>query len=97
MWPRNLRPACPVVDIVGHDASVSELEGDHKSGLRKPPVRVRQPAEKRKAAALQQKLTCRQARWRHDAVGPVAEVSTQEQCIALHPGSNPGRASKGEL
>lgn len=40
------------------------------------------------------KLTMRQACRRHGAVGPVAEVSTQEQCIALHPGSNPGRASK---
>jgi hypothetical protein len=27
------------------------------------------------------------------AAGPVAEVSTREQCIALHPGSSPGRAS----
>jgi len=28
-----------------------------------------------------------------DRIGPVAEVSTREQCIALYPGSNPGRAS----
>jgi hypothetical protein len=42
-------------------------------------------------------LTCHQACRRHHAVGPVAEVSTQEQCIALHPGSNPGRASNGRV
>jgi len=29
----------------------------------------------------------------HDHGGPVAEASTREQCIALHPGSNPGRVS----
>src|SRR4051812_35134081 len=28
-----------------------------------------------------------------DGLGPVAEASTREQCIALYPGSNPGRAS----
>jgi len=28
-----------------------------------------------------------------DRHGPVAEASTREQCIALYPGSNPGRAS----
>jgi hypothetical protein len=28
-----------------------------------------------------------------DRPGPVAEASTREQCIALYPGSNPGRAS----
>jgi len=29
----------------------------------------------------------------HDCRGPVAEASTREQCNALYPGSNPGRAS----
>src|SRR5213079_748467 len=29
-----------------------------------------------------------------DCRGPVAEASTREQCNALYPGSNPGRASK---
>src|SRR6185312_4414084 len=28
-----------------------------------------------------------------DCRGPVAEASTREQCNALYPGSNPGRAS----
>jgi hypothetical protein len=28
-----------------------------------------------------------------DLFGPVAEASTREQCNALYPGSNPGRAS----
>jgi hypothetical protein len=31
-----------------------------------------------------------------DAVGPVAEAFTQEQCIALYPGSNPGRPSNSQ-
>jgi hypothetical protein len=29
----------------------------------------------------------------NDRLGPVAEVSTRERCIALYPGSSPGRAS----
>jgi len=29
----------------------------------------------------------------NDRFGPVAEASTREQCIALYPGSNPGRVS----
>src|ERR1700730_17790960 len=38
----------------------------------------------------------------HDLIGdgchgPVAEASTREQCIALYPGSNPGRASNRAL
>jgi hypothetical protein len=42
-------------------------------------------------------LTIHQIWQCHDAIGPVAEVSTQEQCIALHPGSSPGRASKRDF
>jgi hypothetical protein len=56
--------------------------------------RLSRVARQRKRSAG---LTCHQACRRHYAVGPVAEVSTQEQCIALHPGSNPGRASNGVL
>jgi hypothetical protein len=38
-------------------------------------------------------LASHQLRRIHGAIGLVAEVSTQEQCISLYPGSNPGWAS----